>query len=364
LAKVSSRFIPTNSETLEYHKYLPPWLTPEFLYRINYGPITHADREKVQDYLIRQYSALEVRRRYKTIKHLRRRQWRLFVPYPWGQLPIRKVVREASSDDELSYMNSSVASFQPLVMIGFLDPKLAHLLKKAIYPFREYNLKDFYEDFKYEEEGAVITRASLELELSLVRPRMADSHLSYLLPFAAVIADMKRLIESINVARFTYRGVSEPLGLSIQEALHSQSYYISGSYFFRCDERLENLHFISVMLRSRLSCGPELDPLDGDFMEIKPILLNVDDFRESEENGEKELAKRLDNLTLDWSSINAGFLCSGPFKLMMTTVLENHFVLDQEGYLQVYWDFEPVPGARLKALEGHFFWDYSSDNTR
>jgi hypothetical protein len=68
------------------------------------------------------------------VKHLRRRQWRSFVPYPWGQLPIRKVVGKGSSQDFLDreprYMNSSVTRFEPLVMIGFLDPKLAHLLEK------------------------------------------------------------------------------------------------------------------------------------------------------------------------------------------------------------------------------------------
>jgi len=79
---------------------------------------------------------------------------------------------------------------------------------------------------------------------------------------------------------------------------------------------------------------------------------------------EKELAKLLNALTLDFSSINAAFICSGPFKLMLTTSLENHLFLDQDGYLQIFWDFEREPAARLGLLEHHFFWDYNSQNTR
>src|SRR5437762_13076928 len=42
------------SKVLESAKFIPPWMTPEFLYRINYGPITEKDREKVRKFLLDQ----------------------------------------------------------------------------------------------------------------------------------------------------------------------------------------------------------------------------------------------------------------------------------------------------------------------
>ena len=59
----------THSETLESEKYIPPWMTPEFLYRINYGPTTEKEVDKVRKFLIDQYRALEARRKYKTMSH-------------------------------------------------------------------------------------------------------------------------------------------------------------------------------------------------------------------------------------------------------------------------------------------------------
>ena len=111
-----------------------------------------------------------------------------------------------------------------------------------------------------------------------------------------------------------------------------------------------------------MDCGPHLYPfVSDDLLVIKRTLLNVDEYDDSP--SERELAKRLDALTLDFSSTNAAFICSGPFKLMLTISLENHLLLDEDGYLQIFWDFEREPGARLGLLEYHFFWDYESQNT-
>ena len=120
----------THSETLESEKYVPPWMTPEFLYRTNYGPIgTEKEMRKVRKFIIDQYCALEARRKYKTLSHLRRHQWKSLLPYPWGRLPIRTVIQQGTfcCPDRLErrFLNKSVTSFQPPAMIGFLHPKLS-----------------------------------------------------------------------------------------------------------------------------------------------------------------------------------------------------------------------------------------------
>ena len=102
----------THSETLESEKYIPPWMTPEFLYRINYGPTTEKEVDKVRKFLIDQYCALEARRKYKTLSHLRRHQWKSLLPYPWGRLPIRTVVQQGTGSFpylERRSLNKSVA---------------------------------------------------------------------------------------------------------------------------------------------------------------------------------------------------------------------------------------------------------------
>ena len=360
---------------------LPPWMTPEFLYRINYGPITKKDFEKVRNFLVDQYCAVEGRRRGKTLSHIRRRHWKSLLPYPWGRAPIRNVVGHASKSFprlEQHHLRKSVTSFQPPILIGFLDPKLSDDLHAAVYQGVTYNEDPNYDDFIYEmNERGVWSRVFLELELSLVRtlpqPYLAPSSFP-LLPFAALVSDIRTFVQRVQQARSTAPGQSLTLGF--QYVLNSSDYYIwDGETTWGKAERTWGVsklemqrHFVSILLRSKMDCGPELYPFpagNNDYLTINETLLNIDFYKHCL-NGCSlpKLSKRLDKLTLDFSSINAAFICSGPFKLMLTTSLEDHFTLDQDGYLQVFWDFEREPGARLQALECHFFWDHDYNNTR
>jgi hypothetical protein len=69
------------------------------------------------------------------------------------------------------------------------------------------------------------------------------------------------------------------------------------------------------------------------------------------------LIQKASSLKLHLSHIDAAFICSGPFRLMLTLDLEQHLVLGNDGFLRVYWDFEASPGGRLVLFKNHFLWD-------
>jgi len=64
---------------------------------------------------------------------------------------------------------------------------------------------------------------------------------------------------------------------------------------------------------------------------------------------------------LDISNLDASYICSGPFRLMLTTCLEKHLYLDKDGILYVFWDFTHEIGSSLDLYRGHFLWDPSGD---
>jgi hypothetical protein len=187
-----------------------------------YGPTTEKEVDKVRKFLIDQYCALEARREYKTLSHLSQHQWKSLLPYPWGRLPIRTVVQQETRsfpDLERRFLNRSVTSFQPPVMIGFLDSKLSLALQHGIYPPLRYPQLYYAEDFTYSlDEGYLRPRIFLELELSLVRSRpnyTSDTDFLPLLPFAALVSDIERFVESVNSAQSTHQGPG-PLILAFQ----------------------------------------------------------------------------------------------------------------------------------------------------
>jgi hypothetical protein len=68
--------------------------------------------------------------------------------------------------------------------------------------------------------------------------------------------------------------------------------------------------------------------------------------------------------TVDLSSLDASFICSGPFRLVVTCLPERHLHLDADGVLHIYllpsisrWLGYNIP-ARLAMFKDHFFWDH------
>jgi hypothetical protein len=60
---------------------------------------------------------------------------------------------------------------------------------------------------------------------------------------------------------------------------------------------------------------------------------------------------------VDMSDLDASFICSGAFRLMLTTRPDRHLYLDKDGYLHIFWDFKEEVGSSLNIYKDHFFWN-------
>lgn len=132
----------------DYSKFLPEWITPDLLYRINYGPITEAERRNVASFLYDQYYAIKCRRRVRTMSNLCR-PFKNLLPHPWGPAPVRNLVQIGEDDFEdfqKEYWSKTVNT-QPPVLIGFIDPPLASSLLSNVYPASEIIIDDAYHNF-------------------------------------------------------------------------------------------------------------------------------------------------------------------------------------------------------------------------
>ena len=72
----------------------------------------------------------------------------------------------------------------------------------------------------------------------------------------------------------------------------------------------------------------------------------------------------LESYKLDIMNLCASYLCSGAFRLMVTTRPEKHLVLDRDGFVHIFWDFHGEIGSSLDIYKNHFFWDRGGDASR
>jgi len=72
----------------------------------------------------------------------------------------------------------------------------------------------------------------------------------------------------------------------------------------------------------------------------------------------------LESANVDLASLDAAYICSGPYRLMLTTLPENHLVLDPDGFIHIFFDFRKTIGCSLNVYRGHFLWDRDGSATR
>lgn len=388
-------------------------MTPEFLYRLNYGPTTESDWSKVTSFLYDQYYGIEGRRRCKTMSSVCRPSWTSLLP--WRRPAIRTVVEDFSdeggffdligrTEETVKKENwSDATAIEDHVLIGFLDPALATALLNKVYPGEDIENKksNAYHDFVYSMKSRY-GRHLLELELRLCRigdpaedksdelssegetddddddDDDYDAHIH--LPFAAIVSDALELISHVHTQLFQKDRVDKnDIEINCRVLFESPNFYTSkrNSWtrtkmepdFMKKQDRLapamaglESLDLLDILLFSSRHPGPKLklpkryDPHGATYhATLRDAWLDALEFKTP--NDEQEgLREKVDALGVGISNIDASFICSGPFRLMLTTRLENHMSL-HENFLQVYWDFEETIGRGLDLLEGHFFWD-------
>lgn len=72
----------------------------------------------------------------------------------------------------------------------------------------------------------------------------------------------------------------------------------------------------------------------------------------------------LESTTVDLASLDAAYICSGPYRLMLTTLPENHLALDPDGFIHIFFDFRKTIGCSLNVYKGHFLWDRDGSASR
>jgi len=260
---------------------------------------------------------------------------------------------------------SAATKYQRSVLVGFLDPPVAAALLNAVYPGNQES-RDAYCDFVYSGSSRH-GQPLLELEVRLCRIAGNLSHPDgetydhAFLPLAAIVSDALELISHVYNK---WSQKSGNLDINCNDVILSPNFYLSRASSWsesglsldisKMQERLEPA-MPSLEIRDLLECliladrrpGPVLDLVQvynvarkRYSMQLMDTWFDAAGFEEPNAESQKGLMDKANDLTLDTSNIDASFICSGAFRLMVTTRLEKHLLLDVNGYLQVYWDYE------------------------
>ena len=358
-------------------------MTANFLYRINYGPITMKDRGLVRDFLIDQNLSLEARRRRKTMSSLCGWSWKSLLP---GRAPIRNKIDQGIWKPSKVFWSRAEARLVP-VLLCFLEPKLVSILGLAIYPYLRAltsNARPFFDEtpnpsqpkFAHYRDLA-LGRKILELEFRLNLITEGARHL-LLVPNAALVSAAVSVAHQVcalsaSGAVVTHETLDLDKAYSLPKDLRAFSFDAAGSKYYpflylgNIPRKLGSfvglefgLSILEAIVFHPIEPGPDLWPYVHD--SLKGTVFDIDRSNEGKAKMARVIQKA-SSLKLHLSHIDAAFISSGPFRLMLTTNLDTHLVLGDDGYLRVYWDFEPVAGSRLGMLKGHFIWDNSNSST-
>jgi hypothetical protein len=213
--------------------------------------------------------------------------------------------------------------------------------------------------------GRRLLELDLRLNLLFFSRSYGKTLLPTLVPNAALVSDMLAIVNQLQMISAGNASVSGKTMASLRP------YWTPDDWFdhvpqtiWEIPRKLGNFDFMSTLdalLLRGVEPGPILRHSDfedlrvSDVVEIKSGSL-FDDNEKADPGSAKmtSLIEKTTSLKLRLSSLDAAFISSGPFRLMLTMDLEEHLVLDNEGYLRIYWDFETIPGSRLLIYDGHF----------
>jgi len=385
-------FIPSSVDTCLISVNFPPtWMTANFLYRINYGPITMKDRCLVRDFLIDQNLSLEARRRRKTMSSLCGWSWKSLLP---GRTPIRNIIGRRIWGASKIFWSPAEAKRVP-ALFCFFEPKVVSILRLAICPYLpavseksthsrpfvdELTPKTSHPKFAHYQDLA-LGRVILELEFRLNMITEGAPRNLLLVPNAALVSAAVSVAHQVRAlsasgAIVTHETLDLDKAYSLPKHLRVFSFDAAGCkypypYIEDISRKLglfdgfARLGILEAIVFHPIEPGPNLWPYIRDSqgrhrLEVKDdTVFDIDRSKEGKAKMARVIQKA-SSLKLHLSHIDAAFISSGPFCLMLTTNLDAHLVLGDDGYLRVYWDFEPVAGSRLGMLKGHFIWDNSN----
>lgn len=347
----------------------PDWMTPELLYKINYGPLTKKESNQVAWFVNEQLSTIKGRQYTRTVSSSSAHLWRSILPF------LRPPI-SPSIDTRKNRWPTPRNEDPQSVVLGILDPKLAIELLSKLFPFMSLGLppdagydneheRRRYFELVYSRFRHTPERLEVETQLSacllmfehnllnLCRRRYGSGD-TMVFPLGALTLDVLKLIQTIqssidDVCNFGH------LATISEKYLFSSLSYLSTAERGRSYSAGTTQRFLKrVLFRSddHYLPGWERDDEIADFFSG---VLKGSNSNERSRNFDIESSR------LDISNLDASYICSGPFRLMLTTRLERHLHLDKSGLLYVFWDFTREVGSSLDIYKNHFFWDISGD---
>lgn len=360
---------------------MPESLNADLLYRFNYGPINADEYTYMILFIFQQYYYYEAFRRADCVSSIRRGSWKSKLPF--ARSPINNHIGTNINDAPVIpplWTQGAVGEIQKCSSLGvpLIDPVMGELLLSKMFPGRPKPPMP-----RTHTLGHTFLM-SLEIRLSILAwHNFSSVGLYAMVPFAALLSDAIRNIdllrsESPNIRseitrpffesqHFKTPNFTEHMNLIISKSstpafqrLNNIKEALTSSAFRQCYDTKD------VILLRQLSPGinlvdptqVRLDPAKTPSESFGVTICNALQLSEtslSTQNFDPESAK------VDISKLDASYICSGPYRLMLTTAPERHLFLDSNGFLHVFWDFERYYlGESLGQYAGHFYWDPQS----
>jgi hypothetical protein len=357
---------------------IPSWMNPDLLYRLNYGPIHGHELDQVATFVTGTYHdrirALDCEGMYPVVH----RSWRNILPF--ARQPVLDTVETSPGQ---IHSRQTYLKQNDTIWLGLIDPVLSRTLLSKIYPNNSHfsNLQAFesavYGGFRYRinfEDTNIARLLELELFENFGKfigyyPRIA------LMPLGAAIYDVLRVIDQLKqnayVVRFKGSG-------SLDTCSGEDQYYssredvISSNPSVACGNSLERPNAELFLKKTKqLILFSRFFSEFGKYSFENPIVPNVfesllqgDHMSSTSPNGNVA-----ESQAVNLSSLDASFICSGPFRLVVTCLPERHLHLDADGILHIYlppanfwWVGDKL--SRLTIFQAHFFWDHERAASR
>lgn len=349
---------------------MPEWLTPNLLYRINYGPLKEREFADVAFFIRQQHHDFEAYYRLPTIRSAYHRSWRSYLP--WHRPQIKNRIESLSSIEnsllQCTYPNH-VQNVE-LSIFGFLDPKLGEEILKLLYGQSSIERR---QTLHYTPQSFPSERVLMLFELAFAA-FMKDAGKEFcLLPFGALCADALKLIDIIK--DLVYAGgetdISKLVKGCLDQASSSTLFYTSlrqskAPSLGRTQGQPQfSIHGVEKMELLHPVLWPSLDPGVWGY-DLRSLNLGyINDWTEKvlglNEWGKAPPVQNLESGPVDLGNLDASYICSGPYGLMLTTRPERHLYIDSDGFVHIFWDFREVVGESLDVYKGHFLWDPNWD---
>jgi hypothetical protein len=345
-------------------------MNPDLLYRINYGPLTKKESNNVATFLRGQLSDIKARQYARTFASRSAQPWRSLSPFYRPSI-------SPTIDCQGNVWPITTAKDPSDLALGCLDPRLGVELLCQLFPMssdiipgegsREEDLRLHFQNtcgsFLYTPKDLEVDNSTsnclMMFEhslLNLCRRRYSRGDLM-VFPLGALALDILEVIPKMK-SSVESNGDFEKLTATSIKYLTSSFSYLSTAERGRSYWSSTTLRFIHTILFTE----------DSYYLQKWNKTDNVEEFfsrafsgynpRPRPQSFDQESAR------LDISNVDASYICSGPFRLMLTTRIEKHLHLDKDGILYIFWDFTQEIGSSLDIYKGHFLWDSTGELTK